>query len=185
MKRLDYLYENAKEVKFDDEHNIVFISDIHRGDGTYYDSLLPNKNIYKTALGYNYKRGFTNVEVGDGDEIWKNRNVNDIAYTYSDIFKLLNKFKDDNRIYLIYGNHDIIKRSPKYLSATCTSYFDEGKKETVSLFPNLKVHEGLVLKHKQSGHKLFLIHGHQVDFLNHTIWKLARFLVRYVWKPLE
>ena len=40
MSDLDYLYENAKEVKFDDEDNIVFISDIHRGDGTYSDSLL-------------------------------------------------------------------------------------------------------------------------------------------------
>lgn len=35
MKRLNYLYENAMEVKFDDGDNIVFISDIHRGDGTF------------------------------------------------------------------------------------------------------------------------------------------------------
>ena len=88
MKRLYYLYDSAKEVKFDEGDNIVFISDIHRGDGTYYDSLMPNKNIYKTALSYYYKRGFTYVEVGDGDELWKNRNCNDIAYIYNDVFKL-------------------------------------------------------------------------------------------------
>jgi UDP-2,3-diacylglucosamine pyrophosphatase LpxH len=30
-----------------------------------------------------------------------------------------------------------------------------------------------------------LTHGHQGDFLNDTIWRVARFLVRYIWRPLE
>jgi len=42
----------------------------------------------------------------------------------------------------------------------------------------------LVLRHKTTGDKIFLIHGHQVDCLNYRLWKLARFLVRYLWRPL-
>ena len=101
LKQLNYLYENSKEVKFDNGDNIVFMSDIHRGDGTFYDSFLPNKNIYKAALSYYYKKGFTYVEVGDGDELWKNINCTDIAYVYNDVFKVLNKYKEENRLYII------------------------------------------------------------------------------------
>ena len=35
------------------------------------------------------------------------------------------------------------------------------------------------------GHEIFLIHGHQVDFINGTMWKFSRFIIRYLWKPLE
>ena len=56
MKQLNYLYENSKEVNLITVDNIVFMSDIHRGDGTFYDSFLPNKNIYKAALSYYYKK---------------------------------------------------------------------------------------------------------------------------------
>ena len=30
-----------------------------------------------------------------------------------------------------------------------------------------------------------MLHGHQVDFLNSTLWRLSRFLVRYIWRKLE
>ena len=32
---------------------------------------------------------------------------------------------------------------------------------------------------------IYLIHGHQADLLNSTFWPLSRFMVRYVWRPLE
>ena len=30
-----------------------------------------------------------------------------------------------------------------------------------------------------------MIHGHQADFFNSVCWRFSRFLVRYLWKPLE
>ena len=39
-KKLNYLYEHGLTVNFDDKDKIVFISDIHRGDGTFSDSFL-------------------------------------------------------------------------------------------------------------------------------------------------
>ena len=188
MKKLNYLFENAKEVEFNDDDNIVFISDIHRGDGTYSDSLLPNKNIYKTALGYYYKRGFTYVEVGDGDELWKNRNSNDIAYVYSDVFKLLNKFKEDNRIYLIYGNHDIIKKSDNYYysqyKALRKSRNNYGG-NFLEFIKDIKFYEAINFRYTIINEKFLVTHGHQVDLINYTFWRYSRFLVRYVWKFLN
>jgi len=43
----------------------------------------------------------------------------------------------------------------------------------------------LVLNHQPSGQKILLLHGHHADFFNFRLWWLARFLVRYVWRPLE
>ena len=51
--------------------------------------------------------------------------------------------------------------------------------------PHLEIEEGLLLKLCPSGQRLFLIHGHQADFLNDVMAPLVCFLVRYVWKPLE
>ena len=55
--------------------------------------LCKNKNIYKTALAYYYKRNFTYIEIGDGDELRKNHDFTEIAYFYRDIFEIFNKFK--------------------------------------------------------------------------------------------
>jgi hypothetical protein len=55
----------------------------------------------------------------------------------------------------------------------------------VPLFPDLKFHEGLILENCRNCRKIFLVHGHQGDFLNDTIWPVARFLVRYIWRTLE
>lgn len=52
-------------------------------------------------------------------------------------------------------------------------------------FPDLKVLESVVLVDRASEHEILLVHGHQGDWLNDRLWPVARFLVRYVWKPLE
>ena len=41
------------------------------------------------------------------------------------------------------------------------------------------------MRHKVTNDKIFLIHGHQVDCLNDKMWRLTRFLVRYLWRPLN
>ncbi|CAG9708825.1 hypothetical protein CNEO_43855 [Clostridium neonatale] len=41
------------------------------------------------------------IELGDGDELWKNKNLVDIAYNYRDIFKILNEF-NKKKIYIWY-----------------------------------------------------------------------------------
>lgn len=188
MKKLDDLYNNSKELVFDNENKIVFISDVHRGDGTFYDSLLSNRNIYKTALGYYFRQGFTYVEVGDGDELWKNKNFTDIAYAYENIFKILNKFKEKNRLYMIYGNHDIIKKRESFYSSQyralrkCGSDYGQN---FLKFIKDVKFYESLTFKYEEIGEKFLVTHGNQVDFMNSTGWMVNRFLVRYVWKFLN
>lgn len=86
---------------------------------------------------------------------------------------------------MIYGNHDVVKRNSKYLSKTYSSYYSECDKQHIPLFPGISIHEGLILEDSNTGNRIHLAHGHQGDPINDRYWKLGRFLVRYLWRPLE
>ena len=148
-----------------------------------FDNFIKNQNIYEAALLHYYNHGFTYIELGDGDEMWEVKNYKEIIEIYLDIFKQLKKFHDENRLVMIYGNHDISKKSQAVLEKYFYKYYDQTTKQEESLLDGLTVYESLVLNYKD--YDIFLIHGHQVDFLNHELWRFSRFLVRYVWRTLE
>lgn len=184
-KILSKIYESAMEIPYDGSSKFVLMSDCHRGDGGWSDNFSNNQNLFFAALSFYYKNDFTYIELGDGDELWENRKFEQVITMHSDAFWLMSKFYKKDRFHMLYGNHDMVKKSPKYVSLKCNTYYDESCKKRLPLFPKIRVHEGLVLKDKKTDHKIFLVHGHQCDFLNYKIWKVARFLVRYFWRPLE
>lgn len=169
-KHLSQVFKSANRIPFDDSSKFILMSDCHRGTGSQADDFFKNENLYISALNHYYNEGYSYIEIGDGDELWENKKLSDIINAHPNVFQLLKRFYQEKRLYFIYGNHDIVKRNM-----------------VLPLFENIHVHEGLVLEYReQPGNKeIFLIHGHQVDFLNSIIWKCARFLVRYFWKPLE
>lgn len=179
------IFNAAKQISFDDTSNIVLISDCHRGDGSWADELSRNQNSYFAALTSYYDKGFTYIELGDGDELWENKRFYDIKHTHSNIFWLLSKFYEEGRLYMIYGNHDMVKKDRRFVKNNLHWYHNEPERRDAPLFKDIKVHEGLVLRYIPTGNRILLIHGHQVDFLNNQLWKLARFLVRYLWRPLS
>ena len=184
-KRLTTVYKKSKVIPFDNNSKIIFFSDCHRGNGSWADNFISNKNLFNHALNYYYDRGFTYIEVGDGDELWENRSMAEIIQSHEDTFRIMHKFHLDNRLYMIYGNHDAAKSGPKYRRSRFYRYYSYRDKEYVNLFENPEVHEGLVLKHTPTNKDILVVHGHQGDLINDRLWRLARFLVRYVWKPLE
>lgn len=138
-------------------------------------------------MNYYYDEGFSYIEVGDSDELWENRKFSEIRRAYSHIFRLMREFYIQNRLYIIFGNHDIVKKNKHFKEKNLYYYYDEGKKKYEKLFENIEIHEGLILRYKDKDidKKIFIAHGHQGDLINDHFWWVARFLVRYVWKPLE
>lgn len=182
-KKLDKVFLKANKINIDDDSKIVIMSDVHRGSGDSYDNFVHNETIYEAALKSYYSKGYTYIELGDGDDMWEVKNYKDIVLGHLNTFKLLKKFNEDNRLFMIYGNHDMFKKNPKILKDNFYTYNDKTNKKETDLLMGLKVYESALLDYK--GNDIFLLHGHQVDLLNSTLWKLARFLVRYVWRPLE
>jgi predicted phosphodiesterase len=159
------------------------MSDCHRGNKSWGDNFSDNEILFHAALKYYYNNDYTYIEIGDGDELWENSKLSQIIYQYSDVFKLMSKFYQKKRFYMIYGNHDIVKREKRISNTILRGYFDEHENKYITLFPHINISEGLILKYKNDN--ILLVHGHQGDFLNDTAWKIARALVRYIWKPLE
>lgn len=184
-KRLDAIYENAESMEINRYSKIVCMSDCHRGVGNHGDNFLPNQNVFFAALKYYYDRGFTYVELGDGDELWENRRLDRIVEIHSDVFWLMSRFYCGGRLIMLYGNHDCRKKDGSFMESHCGQYFCDHTDCYHDLFPGLRAREALLLKDCGQQHEILLLHGHQVDFLNDTLWPLARFLVRYVWRPLE
>lgn len=184
-KRMERVWKQAERITVSSDDRMILFSDVHRGDGTYADQFMPNQQIYFTALRYYLKSGYTYIELGDGDELWENRNFATIREAHGDIFWLLREFYLRNRLIMLYGNHDMAKKSARYWDRTCSHYHCEVDLCKKELFPDLQVKEGIVLTYKDSGRDILLIHGHQGDFMNDTGWRIGRFLVRYLWRPFN
>lgn len=183
--RLDKAFRNAPVIPISPCSRFCLISDCHRGAGTSNDNFLKNQNLYFTALKHYYTQGFTYIELGDGDELWEIHKMSQIIEIHNNVFWLLSLFYKHNRLYLLYGNHDLEKKAPGYSDHICGTYFCTDTQCHETLFPDLTFYEGLILENTCDKTRLYLTHGHQADFFNSVCWKLARFLVRYFWQPLE
>lgn len=183
--RLSHAFESAPKLPLTCRSRYAIISDCHRGRGDSNDNFLKNQNLYFTALNHYYQEGFTYIELGDGDELWENRRMSQIIEIHNNVFWLLSLFHQQRRLYMVYGNHDMEKKKKGYSKSLCSTYFctDTQCKET--LFPDLPFYESILLENPCGNFQLCLTHGHQADFFNSTFWKCNRFLVRYVWRPLE
>ena len=185
FKALSKAYDEAKIIHYDSNSKFVMMSDCHRGTGNWGDNFLFNQHLFFAALNYYYEGDFTYIELGDGDELWENRNMQDIVNLHSNAFWMMSRFYNENRLHILYGNHDKEKKNEKFLRKNCTEYYCETRKRVCSLFPSIQVYEALILEDQENGSQIFLVHGNQGDFINDKAWKLGRFLVRYIWKVLE
>lgn len=180
-KRLSKTYEQAKRIKLDENTKLILFSDCHRGDNSFSDGFAPNQSIYYYALYYYFKKDFTYIELGDGDELWEHKEFKYIREAHNDVFELLRAYYEDNRLHLLYGNHNVQFKYPWAVKRDLHTFFEEMQEETAPLFKGIQVTEGIVLFTEEKD-EIFLIHGHQGDMFNDYLWPLARFLMRYFWR---
>ena len=183
--RFDRAYKNALVLPFNDSSKFILFSDCHRGDNSFADDFARNRHMYFHAMKHYYKSGFSYIELGDGDELWENRQFEDIYPAHTNVYKLLKEMHKECRFHPIYGNHDMVYKNKSYLEKHLSHYFDPKTGEEVPLFPGITYNEAIILKHETSGQEIFMAHGHQADWWNYLFWKWGRFLVRVLWKPLQ
>ena len=128
-KRLDRAYKEGLRLPFNDSSKFILFSDCHRGDNSFADDFAKNRNIYFHALKHYYNKGFTYCELGDGDELWENLSFNSIFQAHKNVYELLKQFHDENRLRMIWGNHDMVYRDPKFVEKYLSKYFDEKNRE--------------------------------------------------------
>lgn len=204
-RRLDKSFRNAPVLALYPHSRIVLISDCHRGVGNANDNFLKNQHLYFAALRYYYAKGFIYIELGDGEELWENRSLAAIQEIHSNVFWLLSLFQKEHRLYMLYGNHDHVMKNnrefphhegivlkichtePGGVGRAGRGSCDMGQSGSRISCNAGRPGNGVSRSVEDSPRclELYLTHGHQADILNSTLWKLSRFLVRYLWKPLE
>jgi len=185
QKRISRAYKSAKRIYFNDHSKFIIFSDIHRGDNSFADDFANNQNTYYHALKHYYNNGFTYCELGDGDELWENIDFKSIFYAHQNIFDLMKLFFKEDRLFRLIGNHDMVYSNKRYVEKHLFSYFDKLTGQNEPLFPGIIFTEGLVLEHEETSQEIFMLHGHQADWMNYKGWKFNRFMVRVLWRQLQ
>ena len=185
FRSLDRAAAAAETICFNDNDRIVLFSDCHRGDNSWADDFAHNQNLMDYALEYYYDNGYTYFEIGDGDELFENAGFDAIRNAHGSTFSRMQKLYLEDRLHLIYGNHDIARSQPLVVSRDFHRPIDSLQGVWEPLFPGIKVHEAIRLEHEPSGKSFLLVHGHQGDFLNDTLWPVGLVFTRYIWRNLQ
>ena len=167
-RRMTQAFRVAKTALFDDSSRLIFFSDLHRGDNSRSDAFAQNEDLFIQALQHYHRQGFTYVEVGDGDELWQNRRLSAVKQAHRRTFDLLHAFAAEDRLHLIFGNHDI-----------------QGLPRRKMKKDGLLAHEGLILQHARTEQRIFVVHGHQVDFKSDGLYQVSRFIIRHFWRHIQ
>ncbi len=167
QRRLSGVFDNAAHLSLASDSRLFFFADCHRGNNGRADAFAPNKQLFLSALKHYYEHGFTYVEVGDGDELWKNKGLQVIKEGHQAVFEWLHRFHAEERLHLILGNHEL--RTP-----------DKNRAKD-----GIPVHEGIILQLGDALRPILIAHGHQVDFKSDHLASISRFLVRRVWGNLQ
>jgi len=184
-KRLSEVLAGAPELAFNDSSKFIFFSDCHRGDNSAADEFAPNQPLFLHALTQYFEQGYSYIEVGDGDELMKNKSFEVIRRAHQAVFDLMRRFHEAGRLYMVYGNHDLVRRNPEVVARTLHQYFDEARKRIEPLFAGIEVYEGLRLHHAPSNQSFLVVHGHQGDLIDETLHRAGKFLVRHVWRRMQ
>jgi len=182
---LDNAFKKAKSLTINCNSKLIFFSDLHKGDNSYADDFAHNMTIYKYALQQYYQENYTYFELGDGIELWENYSFEPIYEAHKDTFELLKLFYQENRLHMLWGNHDMIFRDPKAVERILYKIFTPKNIAQKEKLFDLKFHESILLQIENTTKKILLIHGHQADWFNYKFWKISRFFVRYFWMPLQ
>jgi UDP-2,3-diacylglucosamine pyrophosphatase LpxH len=182
---LTRVFQSAPSLPLDETSKYILFSDCHRGDNSWADDFAPNQMLLFHALNTYYQQGFTYIEVGDGDELWENSEFEAVRYAHSHIYWLMAQFYREQRLHLIWGNHNNQLGDPQWVEANLQQYFDETSGKIEPLFPGIRPQEGLILQGADPKHRLFVVHTHQGDLINDQYAWLGRFMVRHVWRTLQ
>ena len=148
----------------------VIISDIHLGDGGGADDFRHNQKTLTTALKQYNKNGYNLILLGDIEEFWQ-FDLEEIVNHYTrTVYKAIKAFGDE-RVYRVFGNHDLEWRSlPDPIRNNPARYGSAA--------------EAIKMKDKEGTPRMLLVHGHQGEKeVDKHLWR-SRFFVR-LYKKIE
>ena len=168
MKTESYITESLRNVinqaySLKDPSKYVIFSDLHLGNGGFKDDFKKNGDLFTKILReYYLKKDYTLILNGDIEELQKFK-LNEIMNTWTEIYSLLDRFAEKNKLYKTVGNHDY-------------SLNDHLSTYPYPIYDSLKINS-----HDQD---IYIFHGHQASHFFSRYNHISGFLLRYMAKPL-
>lgn len=107
LENLTSLYEETPSRDLRSTEKLVIFSDLHLGNGKRTDDFLANSSLFTSVLrDYYLPRGYTLILNGDIEELQRFR-LRDIIERWSDVYRLFERFEEEDRLHRIVGNHDL------------------------------------------------------------------------------
>ncbi|MEZ5330297.1 MAG: hypothetical protein R3F19_35055 [Verrucomicrobiales bacterium] len=159
---------------------MVIFSDHHRGAKTGADDFAECEDTYRAALDHYLGEGHRLVLLGDVEELWE-CSPKSVIDAYADTLRLEQKFHQTGGYTRIYGNHDDVWTTPWKMKMHLEPFICDHTGCGVIL-------EALTLKLTSGAREvgeIFLTHGHQGTPDSDRFAPFSRFLVRYVWRPVQ
>ncbi|MFT3979656.1 MAG: metallophosphoesterase [Ferruginibacter sp.] len=161
------------EINSNTDRYIIF-SDQHKGNKSWADDFNQSEPNYLAALNYYNKEGFSFINLGDSEELWKFK-VADILPHNENTFIAESAFFPE-RYYKTFGNHDIVWKDKFAVNFYLKKYFGAAPVIT----------EGIVLRDCNYAPALdiFFTHGHQGDLMSDNN-AVSTWIVAHIWMPLQ
>ncbi|HRD58808.1 MAG TPA: metallophosphoesterase [Ferruginibacter sp.] len=159
---------NASTARF------IIFSDQHKGNKSWADDFNQSEPTYLAALNYYNKDGYSFINLGDSEELWKFKAA-DILPQNEKTFAAEAAFFP-SRYFKTFGNHDIVWKDKFAVNFYLKKYFGVAPVVT----------EGIVLRDNSLAQPLdiFLTHGHQGDLMSDNNW-ISTWVVAHIWMPLQ
>jgi len=183
LTRIDKIVEKSKIIDINDETKIIILSDCHRGHGDRSDDFFHNQHVFINSLRHYMDRGFTYIELGDGDELWENANFKLISESYRVIYQMFDELHREKRFRFIWGNHNRRWKNNYLFKKYFGRVIDEKTGTEVRILKGLEAEEAIILRlDGDKSKEILLIHGHQGELLNDILWWFGRFFIRVFWR---
>ena len=155
---------------------MVVFSDHHRGDRTGADDFRPCEETYLGALEHYLGDGYKLVLLGDVEELWEATPKAAVA-SYEKPLAAERLFADEGRYIRVWGNHD-----------DAWSFPDQVRAHLAEWIGNYKVQQAVEVSVTDADEeigRIFLAHGHQGTWDSDRGAAFSRFVVRWMWRPVQ
>ena len=145
-------------------NRFVMISDLHLGNGSYWDNFRDNLKSLQSALIHYLENGYKLMLLGDIEELWQ-FDLPTIAKRYKNRSYRYMKSYGKDRFYRVFGNHDI----------DWSTFVDPVLKNPQKIH---HAHEALKLVDSNGNVRVLMLHGHQGSTESDKFSWLSRIAVK-------
>jgi predicted phosphodiesterase len=163
------------KIDFAPSSKIVILSDQHKGARNHRDDFAMSEKNYLTALDYYNREQYLYCNLGDSEELWKNKLETVIKHNTA-TFEAEKLFLQRNAFIKVFGNHDLYWGNAPLAGITLEKIYGQ----------KLKVYEGILLKMmiKNKPFSVLMTHGHQGDLQSDGNW-FSKWFVSTIWGPFQ